>query len=666
MRPDARRLATTTVSIAVVSVSLCAPAASAAGRSAGKWLVDLGRDYAASEDAAGTNADATIVLSFMQAAARLEPALAESYLWQYDMLRALGRPDEAHAALRAYVERAPENVSAHMLWVQLSLDQLQTADKRAELCRDYLTRADLPAEVASDLHRRLAEFHYNRAETEAGDQQAAKALERFELNLAASRLRYEYHRSIVDSGERAAVLLDQIAANPADGMAIWQLAKLLDSAGLHAEAQFWYDQAIKMFHLADSRFEPPPELLLDQARSYANAGQRDKAAELCRQALAAQLQQAEVTDEQVEKWLASARRPDTRPAKDAPDATTQRAIQAKLESFDRAVLDFPFNPSKYLQMTAELPGRVLRLGEPWCCVLAIKNLGAFPITLGEGLMVSPTAIVSAIAVGDRERRVLHYMPVALNQRPVLAPGESVQTEQTLDLGPVGEAMACTPQVTHQIVLSVLLAPSQDEEGQWRSRLIEFKPTIIRVTREAFEATPENVAKQLAQATSGTEAERAEAAMMLASLLAEAQRLQDGRLEYQARPIEAQVIHDALMARLSDASPIVRARLLDALRWVRLDSRMVGKLAAILSDEHWLVRMTAVQLLSRHQRERFSKVVARIAQTDPDSLVRQLAWALRDKWTPATTTPAEETGRRQEPSSRYQRPPRPRSAQRSPR
>ena len=154
-------------SLIALTAGVLTPAALAEPRSAGKWLVDLGRDYPLTPQAGLSSVDAEITLLFMQAAARVEPDLAEAYRWQVDLLQVLGRQDEARLALEAYVQRAGEDIPARLAWVQACLDARQTAESRAAFCRDELARPGIPPVIASDLHRRLAEFHWNRGEDAA-------------------------------------------------------------------------------------------------------------------------------------------------------------------------------------------------------------------------------------------------------------------------------------------------------------------------------------------------------------------------------------------------------------------------------------------------------------------------------------------------------------------
>ena len=149
-------------SLIALAAGVLTPAVGAEPRTAGKWLVDLGRDYPLTPQAGLSSVDAEITLLFMQAAARVEPDLAEVYRWQVDLLRVLGEQDQARSALEAYVQRAGDDIPARLAWVQACLDARQTADSRAAFCRDELARPGLPLVVSGDLHRWLAEFHWNR------------------------------------------------------------------------------------------------------------------------------------------------------------------------------------------------------------------------------------------------------------------------------------------------------------------------------------------------------------------------------------------------------------------------------------------------------------------------------------------------------------------------
>jgi len=144
------------------AVLCCGSAAGVDARSPGKWLVDLGRDYPLTPQAGLSSVDAEIALLFMQAAARVEPDLAEAWRWQVDLLNVLHREGEVQSVLEAYCRLVPDDVPARLAWTRTRIDALQTADARAAFCRKQLAEANPPPEVASELRYRLADFHWNR------------------------------------------------------------------------------------------------------------------------------------------------------------------------------------------------------------------------------------------------------------------------------------------------------------------------------------------------------------------------------------------------------------------------------------------------------------------------------------------------------------------------
>jgi len=260
-----------------------APAGVAPARTIGKWLVDLGRDYPLTPQAALRSADAELTLAFMQAAARIEPGLAEAYLWQHDLLWALHREDEATEALGRYVRLEPDDWSARVLWIAARTNGLQTLEERVRFWQEQLRDPNLPGEVASDLYRRMAEYHYNRGENETAARQIALALKAFPQNLAAQRLRLEMSADPRNPAARLELALNLVRLSPAQPLFAWDVARLLDEISLHREAQPWYQHAQLMFQLADPGHAAPGEFLLEMAASQIDAGMLDSAEKLVKQ-----------------------------------------------------------------------------------------------------------------------------------------------------------------------------------------------------------------------------------------------------------------------------------------------------------------------------------------------------------------------------------------------
>ena len=175
---------------------LLAPAAEGApapfGESVGDWVADLARDYlppAASAATITASAHTPFAAAFLEAAVTLEPDLAEAHRWRFHLARVQGHDERARDALRRYVGLVPSDESARLQRVALAVEARQTAEARAELCRELLTHPAVPPAVASDLHRRLAEFHLNRGQRAEAVREAEAALALFAINVLAGRVR---------------------------------------------------------------------------------------------------------------------------------------------------------------------------------------------------------------------------------------------------------------------------------------------------------------------------------------------------------------------------------------------------------------------------------------------------------------------------------------------
>jgi len=775
-------------------------------RTTGKWLVDLGRDYPLSPQASVSDADAELTLAFMQAAGRVEPTLAEAWLWQHNMLWALRREAEAAEALREYVRLQPDDWSAHVTWIELRTDSLQTLEERVAFWQEKLKESDLPAEVASDLHRRLAEYYYNRGESVPAMTHVRESLAAFPENLAARRLSVELSKDRVDPAPRLALALDLVRCSPSQPVLAWDVATLLDSQSMHADAQRWYAHARAMFRQLDPDGELPADFVLQMAASQVAGGQFDSAAKLAEQVLAAdrantsarrllaciaRLQNRPAEAERqillirqafetawtkrngsadpdlaaemawfycvedpniprayelaaaamnvlspsdlarrafgyacVRKWelenakeAGAATGPATRPTtlpglrptlldearrvlrsvadsdpwaavalaaaqRDSGDVESAVALLTNvaarhrsgllfqevsarlaelgapvpppasnehlrklLAGFDERVLSFGADAKQYVQFAISPLGAdygAVDGGNPLWCRFELANRGPFGITLGEQLMLNPSALVVLRSVGDRERGFGGMLTVALNRRQLLAPGKSIAMSQTLDIGPLRAALIGTPQVVQVVEVMAVPSPVYSAERQeWVSRPLGLEVGPIRIERRAMRPDDPGdlgLKATLDIARGASTPQRVAAMERLMMWLAEHQHLRAGRLRYPAQPVDPAVLIAAVQERFADPAWEVRAHLAESLRWVELERELAQAASGLLSDPHWLVRMLAIRMFADHHGAKFDKVAAYYAEHDPDDLVCTVARAVRHRWV-STTQPA---------------------------
>lgn len=314
-----------------------------------------------------------------------------------------------------------------------------------------------------------------------------------------------------------------------------------------------------------------------------------------------------------------------------------------LRDFPWAVLDYPFNPGKYLALSWAMPRPELPPGEPWKCTVRLTNKGPFPITFGPQHMITPDLLCSITTRGDRERTSGPTLQFSLYRRLRLAPGETIEDTWMLNLGAIRASMIGTPQVTHRVEVAGVLSPVrlelEDGREAWVPAIGGLTAPPLRFERVAFEATRERVRAVIQQSQSGNVQERIAAMELLAMLLAEHQHLAAGRLRYSAYPIDAAAVEAAILARAADPDWRVRARLAETMRWFGLTTPATQTATRLLTDSHWLVRGLAIRMLADQHREKARPVLERTAENDADEWVRSLAAALLQRMMP-TTQPGE--------------------------
>ncbi|MBN1514173.1 MAG: HEAT repeat domain-containing protein, partial [Phycisphaerae bacterium] len=90
-----------------------------------------------------------------------------------------------------------------------------------------------------------------------------------------------------DPPARVRLLLSTIAANPARGLPVWELARYLDNLSMHEEAVGWYRWALDHFKRRHPETKPPLEVLLDLASSLCDGGRHEEAFQVCNEVMAA-------------------------------------------------------------------------------------------------------------------------------------------------------------------------------------------------------------------------------------------------------------------------------------------------------------------------------------------------------------------------------------------
>lgn len=525
----------------------------------------------------------------LEAVARGGPDRAPPGALLADLARSLrdaGRFDRAIETCRRALEADPNSYEAAMLLIEAARTggQDDLAQQHIAVLRSQLAQTEAEARRGRDALGAacMAWFHL------AGDPNPQRALEFAELAHAARpddpwvcRI---YGLALLEAGrpdEARMTLAPLTIGGQADQLAAWGLARALVELGDN-------DAALEMLRDAE------------QLRRSGLAYER-----VCR--LLAQLGAAPLPP---------------------PDRS---AVIRQLDAFDRDVLNFPVEPEKYLELTAAFLDPTPAFGQRWPCRFRLTNRGAFPITLGAGQMVTGEVLLSAAVDVPGTAAMEGYLSVSLARRHALEPGESVEVVQTLDVGPVTQWPAMLPQRDLIVTVTALLDPVQQADGKWESRLGDGLVARARLQRRRVDYTPGAVVELVRRTREGTPSQRVEALRTVAALLEERLRAMREKLDYTPARIDKKGLEAVLRAGVLDPSPMVRARMLDNLALLRFSDEQAQLVAPLLSDQDWVVRLVAVDFLAARQGTVFEPVAQRLAETDPDPLVRELAKLYIQRW-----------------------------------
>ncbi len=311
-------------------------------------------------------------------------------------------------------------------------------------------------------------------------------------------------------------------------------------------------------------------------------------------------------------------------------ATRGAAVAEVLAAFDRRVLDFYEHPESYLAASIAFERPSMSTADRWWLVITLTNRAPFAITLGADQMVNPVLLLSFQLEAEEHYRFPNLLPITLDRELLLAPGQTLKQRVTVDIGPPRSVARRTPQHLLSIAVSAILDPRLDGQGRWSAgpcgQLV--RPTLAARVPAVVE--PASWAARFAALRDGKLAQRCAALSELGQLLGEYQRARLGKLTYRPEPIPAADVVKALRRALEARDWRTRVAALEAWQLAGIDRTTLRAVEKCLDDPHWAVRLSAVRLLAR-QGKTWSEVAQRVATSDADELVRNMARSYLLRW-----------------------------------
>jgi tetratricopeptide (TPR) repeat protein len=286
--------------------------------------------------------------------------------------------------------------------------------------------------------------------------------------------------------------------------------------------------------------------------------------------------------------------PSTRPA--GREASVPEAAEQQPKDF---LADFPLAPSE----TTPLP-----------VALGPQGLIMARIVMNVEIVEKPGLTIRRVTEADLFRQL------------TLSPQQSIGQSVRLDVGPLDSIFMQLPQATLTLRITPMVGTEGLPDDPTKSGPDGFAAPAVTVKRIGFQATDENM-KALMDDLVGNDIEkRIRAATTAASLYHEAVVPLTVRYEgYAPKPVDADALARGVLAAMGDPSWQVRAAAVRLAPWLGRGQEVERTLRTAAKDPVWLVRLCAIDMLATMLGKQAEVTINSAAVSDPDPMVRQMAF-----------------------------------------
>ncbi len=305
---------------------------------------------------------------------------------------------------------------------------------------------------------------------------------------------------------------------------------------------------------------------------------------------------------------------------DIPSPSIDTKITAALDKFRRDVFDYHKRPEDFLRFTIKPLSPVYEPMAPIRATFRMENIGAFPITFGEGFMARPLISVTAKLGNDAGPTFENYLTVLMSARPTLLPGDAFEETITIDVGDVQNYLTQHIDKPIPIALTAMFDPIWDG-GIMRPGLGTISAGPFNAVRSPLDITPTGVNDLIARANSDMALIRQTAADQIGALLATIEATSE---KAKAPPELKQRLETALAKLLSDSAWQVKAHALVAAGWSPIGERTTNAATQHVRDRQPIIKLLAVRLFAEQHGSKFRSVLEELSASDRDESVRLLA------------------------------------------
>lgn len=301
--------------------------------------------------------------------------------------------------------------------------------------------------------------------------------------------------------------------------------------------------------------------------------------------------------------------------------------------FDAGYLEMGQHPERFVQIRLAPQAAEARPGEPLRVEAVLTNVSKLPVPVGGWGLIAPRLVLEVRARGpEGTQEIVQNLPLTWAAPRYVGPGASLRYVVSLDTGPLHDALFANPLATYDIAFSAIVDPVE-KAGKLVPSLQALKVEPIAMRRLALVGGDDPAAYWtalvgLVQQLRGTdEAQSMRAAETTVSLLAMVQGVAAGRVVLGpniAKQLREPELLSMLKHCLQEAPPAVQGRTLLALESAELTPLIQQLLQPCLQSPDANVRACAADLIGQSKHYADKSVLARLAETDLDPLVRAVA------------------------------------------
>lgn len=322
-----------------------------------------------------------------------------------------------------------------------------------------------------------------------------------------------------------------------------------------------------------------------------------------------------------------------------PDCSELNKI---VDAFTPELRELAKAPDKSLLVSVEPISPVIVPGEPLLVKATLANQGKLPVPLGENGMCNPV-LGFKVSAPDYAQAVFNDLPLAIWPTPrALAPGQSLTCQVRLDVAALEAFLEA--HVLDDLTLQVDCTLSPVQQGdQMRPWLASIKVEPLKIVRAGLMGQFDRQKKEawapayqlmlgylVRDMKRGDLPRRMRAASQTGMLLAMARNVELGKVDppemlrgVLTRPVLMRMMTEVL----SDATPAVRAEMLNAMNDTALDDTLLQLLSPYVGDVSPLVRFRMAELIGRSGTPGAETLIQMFLR-DGDELVRAMASAFR--------------------------------------